>query len=78
MKPVKNIGVINLINVTLEGEAMGDFKFRITKIDKPTFFLRLGEIIIVNYDESRVYSEDKKQYVPLDLALKMGLDGERM
>lgn len=57
---------------------MGDIKFKITKIDKPLFFLKIGNIIIVNYDENRVYSEDKKQYIPLDLALQAGVDGEQV
>ena len=57
---------------------MGDIKFKITKIEKEGFFLRKGSIIIVNYDEDRVYSEDKKQYIPLDMALQMGVDGEQV
>lgn len=57
---------------------MGDIKFKITKITTPLFFLELGAIIIVNYDEDRVYSEDKKQYVPLNLALQAGVDGEQV
>lgn len=57
---------------------MGDVKFKITKIDRPCFFLKLGLIVLINYDEERVYSEDKSEYMPLDLALKMGLDGERV
>ena len=58
---------------------MGDIKFKITKIDIEGFFLRKDSIIIVNYDEGRVYSEDKKQYIPLDMALqKMGVDGEQV
>lgn len=57
---------------------MGEIKFKITKLDRPCFFLRLGLTVIVNYDEERVYSEDKRQYMPLDLALKMGLDGEQV
>lgn len=57
---------------------MGDIKFTVTKLDKPCFFLEIGAIVIVNYDEERVYSEDKKQYMPLDLALKAGLDGEQL
>lgn len=50
-------------------------KYRITNIKKPVFFLEIGEIVIVDYEEGRVYSEDKTQYMPLDTALKFGLDG---
>lgn len=57
---------------------MGDIKFKITKIDRPCFFLRLGAVVLVNYDEERVYSEDKREYMSLDLALKWGLDGEQV
>ena len=57
---------------------MGDIKFRITKLDIELFFLKISEIIIVNYDENRVYSEDKKQYMSLDLALQAGVDGEQV
>ena len=55
---------------------MGDIKFKITTLDKPLFFLKIGDIIIVNYDENKVYLEDKKQYMSLDLALQAGIDGE--
>ena len=51
------------------------FKFKITKLDKEMFYLKIGNIIYVDYDEERVYAEDKKQYMPLDLALKLGIDG---
>ena len=54
------------------------FKFKITKLDKEMFYLKIGNIIYVDYDEERVYTEDEKQYMPLDLALKLGLDGERI
>jgi len=57
---------------------MVEIKFKITKLDKQRFFLKIGAVVIVNYDEERVYSEDKKQYMPLDLALKAGLDGEQL
>ena len=53
-------------------------KYKITNIKKPVFFLEVGEIVIVDYDEGRVYSEDKTQYMPLDTALKFGLDGEQV
>lgn len=54
------------------------FKFKITKLDKGMFFLKIGNIIYVDYDEERVYAEDEKQYMPLDFALKQGLDGVRV
>lgn len=57
---------------------MGEIRFKITKLDRECFFLKIGAVIILNYDEERVYSEDKKQYMPLDLALKTGLDGEQL
>lgn len=53
-------------------------KFRITKLDKEPFFLKIGNIILLDYEEERIYSEDGKQYMPLDLALKFGLDGEQI
>ena len=53
-------------------------KFRITKIDEELFFLKLGEVVVVDYDKGRIYSEDEKQYVTLDLALKFGVDGEQV
>lgn len=57
---------------------MGGIKFKITKIDKEGFFLRKDAVIVVDYYEGRVYSEDKKQYIPLDMALQMGVDGEQV
>lgn len=56
-------------------------KFRVTKIDVNAFYtdyMQVGKIVYVDYDEYRVYSEDKKQYMPIDLAFKFGLDGERV
>ena len=53
-------------------------KYKITKMDREMFFLKIGCTVWVNYDEMRVYSEDKKQYMPLDIAMKLGLDGERV
>jgi len=53
-------------------------KFQITKIDQETFFLRLGAVVIVDYDEGRVYDENREQYMPLDVALKTSMDGERV
>lgn len=57
---------------------MLEMKFKITKVDIEGFFLNVGDVVIVNLSEARVYSEDKKQYMSLDLALSMGLDGERI
>lgn len=57
---------------------MGEIKFKITKLNKQGFFLKIGAVVIVNYDEERVYSEDKKQYMPLKLALDAGIDGEQV
>lgn len=53
-------------------------KYRITKIDKPFFFLKVGAIVYLEFGEDRIYSEDMKQYVPSDLAYKLGIDGERV
>lgn len=53
-------------------------KYKITNIKKPVFFLEIGETVIVDYDEGRVYSEDKTQYIPLSTALKFDLDGEQL
>lgn len=53
-------------------------KFRITKIDEEMFFLKIGEVVIVDYYKGRVYSEDEKQYMSLELALDLGLDGEQV
>ena len=36
-------------------------KYRITKMDKDMFFLRVGDVVIVDYIEETVYSEDMKQ-----------------
>lgn len=53
-------------------------KFRITKIDKPPLFLRVGAIVYWDFWEDRIYSEDGKQYMPSDLLFKLGVDGERV
>lgn len=56
-------------------------KIRVTKMDVNAFYtdyMQIGKIVYVNWDENRVYSEDKKQYMPLDLAFKFGLDGEKV
>ena len=55
-----------------------EIKYKITKIKKPVFFLEIGETVIIDYDEDRVYSEDKTQYMPLATALKFDLDGEQL
>lgn len=57
---------------------MGDFKFKITKVDKELFFLKMGAIIIVNYDEERVYDENRVQYMSIDFLVQAGVDGERV
>ena len=53
-------------------------KYKITNVKKPVFFLEIGETVIVDYEEDRVYSEDKTQYMPLATALKFDLDGEQI
>lgn len=53
-------------------------RFKITNLDKEMFFIKLGAIVIVDYEEERVYDENKEQYMPLDLALKTGMDGEQV
>ena len=53
-------------------------KFRITKIDKPSFFLKVGAIVYLDWVEDRIYSEDGEQYMPSDLVFKLGVDGERV
>lgn len=53
-------------------------KFKITKLDKESFFLKIGNVILLDYEEKRIYSEDGRQYMPLDFALKLGLDGEQI
>ena len=53
-------------------------KFIVTKMETECFFLRIGEVVIVDYDEERVYSEDRKQYMPLDIAMKFGIDGKQV
>lgn len=55
---------------------MGAVKYKITKIDKPCFFLKLGSMVVVDHDHARIYSEDRKSYLPLDMALALGLDAE--
>lgn len=57
---------------------MEGIKFKITKLNKECFFLKRGAIVLVNYEEQRIYSEDGKQYMPLDMAIKMGVDGEQL
>ena len=61
-----------------EEKTNNKIKFKITKLDKEMFFLKIGNIIYVDYDKERVYSEDEEQYMPLDTALKFGLDGKRV
>lgn len=56
-------------------------KFRVTQMEVNAFYtdyMQVGKIVYVNWDEERVYSEDMKQYMPLDLALKFGLEGEQV
>lgn len=53
-------------------------RFKITKLNKESFFLKFGSVVLLDYEEERVYSEDEKQYMPLDLALKFGIDGEQI
>ena len=53
-------------------------KYRITKTDKECFFLRVGEIVILDFSDDRVYSEDRKQYMPISVAMKFGIDGEQV
>ena len=55
---------------------MGAVKYKVTKIDKPCFFLELGSIVIVDHNHNRIYSEDRESYMPLDTAMKLGLDAE--
>lgn len=55
---------------------MKGLKYKITKINNECFFLKIGAIVIVDHEEERIYSEDGKQYMPLDMAIKMGIDGE--
>lgn len=57
---------------------MNKIKFKITKLDKELFFLKIGNTILLDYEKERIYSEDKKQYMPLDFALKLGLDGKQI
>lgn len=54
------------------------FKFKITNLDKEMFFLKIGNIIYYDYSEDRVYAEDGKQYMPIDLALSLGLNAVRI
>lgn len=54
---------------------MNGIKFKITKMDQEMFFLRVGAIVYVDFEDNRVWSEDRKQYVPLNLAEKLGIDG---
>ncbi len=53
-------------------------KFRVTKIDDDMFFLKKGNIFYFDLAEERIYSEDLKQYMPVEMALKLGLDGVRV
>lgn len=53
-------------------------KFRITKIDKRFFFIKVGATVWWNTTENRIYSEDHKQWVQVDMALKLGIDGEEI
>lgn len=57
---------------------MGDIKFKVTKINEDCLFLHIGAVIILDFNEGRVYSEDKTQYLSLDFALRLGLDGEQI
>ena len=57
---------------------MGDIKYKVTKINEDCFFLHIGAVIILDFNEGRVYSEDKTQFLSLDIALRLGLDGEQI
>lgn len=53
-------------------------KFRVTKMDNEMFFLKRGNIFYFDLAEERIYSEDLREYMPVETALKLGLDGERV
>lgn len=53
-------------------------KYRITKIDKEVFFLKVGAVIYLDFFNERVYAEDKVQYAPLKLLEKLNADGEQI
>lgn len=53
-------------------------KYKITKLEKEYFFLKLGATVFVDYIDYRVYDENMEQYVPLEFALKTGMDGEKI
>ena len=49
-------------------------KLKITELDKEMFFLKIGNIIYLDYGEERIYAEDETQYMPLDFCLEQGLN----
>ena len=53
-------------------------KFKITKIEKECFFLKLGAIIYIDFITNRVYSEDKEQYMPLSILEQCKVDGAQV
>jgi len=53
-------------------------KYRITKIDKEGFFLKVGAVVYLDLLNERVYAEDKVQYAPLKLLKKLNADGEQI
>lgn len=57
---------------------MEGIKFKITKLNNECFFLKNGATVIYNPEEERIYSEDGKQYMPVDMVIKMGVDGEQL
>lgn len=55
---------------------MENTKIRVTKIETPMFFLKIGAILIYNLEQDRIYSEDMEQYMPAQVAEKAGLEFE--
>lgn len=51
-------------------------KIKITALIENHFFLKIGAIIFIDFENGYVYSEDMKQCMYLDTALSLGINGE--
>lgn len=47
---------------------MASMKIKVTSVSKPMFFIKEGAILIYDGDDERIYTEDRQQWMPVELA----------
>ena len=55
---------------------MASMKIKVKSINKPMFFVKEGAILIYDGNDERIYTEDRQQWMPAELAEKNGLKFE--